>query len=265
MNRPLNMAQSDSFYSSSNDDRSEQVTGVPAFWPKPTIKPRFLWRDWIDMFHMAADLKYGCYTRTLLKGPGPVITEPFPKPEKPEQGESDREKADREARDQIAILKQDALNDEIKRRGPKLANGIYYHEVEVRIRARLFLALGKEGQRRFKQKHPKVEIHSTTFRDFSKLLKDLFEAEVNVTYERIILFTRNQKKGESLESFHATLTEQATRCELGGGDLEKGLIKDLFVAKMTSDSELQKKFIVEKTSPEEVLKQIEVHERGAAT
>ena len=65
--RPLNMAQSDSFnHSSSNDDRSEQVTGVPAFWPKPTIKPRFLWRDWIDMFHMAADLKDGGYTRTLL-------------------------------------------------------------------------------------------------------------------------------------------------------------------------------------------------------
>ena len=105
----------------------------------------------------------------------------------------------REARTQVAILQNDALNEEIKRRGPKLANGIYYHEVEVRIRARLFLALGKEGQRRFKQKHPKVEIHSTTFRDFSKLLKDLFEAEVNVTYERIILFTRNQKKGESLE------------------------------------------------------------------
>ena len=100
------MAQSDSFnHSSSNDDRSEQITGVPAFWPKPTIKPRFLWRDWIDMFHMAADLKDGCYTRTLLKEPGPVITEPFPKPEKPEQGESDRDKAEREARDQIAILK----------------------------------------------------------------------------------------------------------------------------------------------------------------
>ena len=46
--KPLTMAHLNSFnHSSSSDDRSEQFIGVPAFWPKPTIKPRFLWRDWV--------------------------------------------------------------------------------------------------------------------------------------------------------------------------------------------------------------------------
>ena len=97
----------------------------------------------------------------------------------------------------------------------------------------MFIALGKEGQRRFTQKHPKVKIHETKFKDFAKLLETLFDAEKNTTFERMSLFTREQKVGESMECFHAALSEQATKCELG--TFEEDLVRDLFIARMKNE------------------------------
>ena len=37
-----------------------------------------------------------------------------------------------------------------------------------------------------------MKIHEKTFRDFVKALEDTFQEEVNVTYERMLLFTRTQ-------------------------------------------------------------------------
>ena len=255
------MAQSQSSFPSQAEDKNvEQMTGVQAFWPKPSALPRFIWKDWINNFYMAADLKDGCYTRTLLTDPAAVILEPPPKEEQADNGESNEARSAREARILALQQKHTAVNEEIKRRGPRISHGVYYHELEVKVRARLFIALGKEGQRRFTQKHPKVKIHETKFKDFAKLLETLFDAEKNTTFERMSLFTREQKVGESMECFHAALSEQATKCELG--TLEEDLIRDLFIARMKNEKELQRKFIMEKTSTAEVVKQIVLYERG---
>ena len=66
-----------------------------------------------------------------------------------------------------------------------------------------------------------------------KLLEQAFKEEKNTIYERMLLFCRSQKNNESLESFHAALTEQASKCELG--NLEEELVRDLFIAKMKED------------------------------
>ena len=50
-----------------------------------------------------------------------------------------------------------------------------------------------------------------------------------VTYERCKFFTQMQEPGESLETFHAALTAQAARSELGTKESE--IVRDLFISK----------------------------------
>ena len=60
-----------------------------------------------------------------------------------------------------------------------------------------------------------------------------------------------QESGESLESFHAALTAQAARSELG--TLENEIVRDLFILKMKNMT-LQDTLTFETLDPEEVLK-----------
>ena len=62
------------------------------------------------------------------------------------------------------------------------------------------------------------------------LAKTSFDKSQSVTYERYKLFNRSQETGESLEVFHAALTAQAAKAELG--TLEDELVRDLFISKM---------------------------------
>ena len=57
--------------------------------------------------------------------------------------------------------------------------------------------------------------------------------------------------GESLELFHAALTAQAAKAELG--TLEDKILRDLFISKM-KNTVLQNKITLEIFTPEEVLK-----------
>ena len=70
-------------------------------------------------------------------------------------------------------------------------------------------------------------------------------------YERYKLFTRTQESGESLESFHAALTAQAVKAELG--ILENELVRDLFISRM-KNTVLQDSLTFEKFTRDEVLK-----------
>ena len=87
--------------------------------------------------------------------------------------------------------------------------------------------------------------------------------EENNAYERFKLFTREQKGQERLSDFYGALAEQATKCELGA--LEKDLVKDLFIARMQKHTDLQKKFIMEKTTSDKILQEIVLYERGVDT
>ena len=77
-----------------------------------------------------------------------------------------------------------------------------------------FLPLERKGKR-FVQKNPHTEVSKLQFREMIALAKDSFEKTKSITYERYKLFTKTQEAGESLESFHAALTAQAVKAELG--------------------------------------------------
>ena len=83
-----------------------------------------------------------------------------------------------------------------------------------------------------------------------RLARASFEKTKSITYERYKLFTRSQETGEPLESFHAALTAQTVKAELG--TLEDELIRDLFVSKM-QNTVSQDTLTFETFAPDEVL------------
>ena len=71
-----------------------------------------------------------------------------------------------------------------------------------------------------------------SFEEMIGLASNSFQKIECVTYDRYKLFTKTQKKGETLEIFHAALTAQAAKSELG--TLEGEIVCDLFTLKMKS-------------------------------
>ena len=240
--------------------QSDSLTGIAPFWPKPTPNAPSEWEEWLKSFFMVADLKEKCVTRKLLADPDAVPLEPYPKPEKaPESNETTQEKMARETRNAALIIKTDAINAELKAKGPRLGNGAYYHEVYNSVKSRLYLSLGEEGRLRVNLKHPNLALENETTKTLVEKLNNMFKEEKNVTFERLKLFSREIKQNESLEYFHNALQDLAKTCELS--TLKASLVKDLFIAKI-NNKELQMKFCREKTSPEEVLKYVILYERG---
>ena len=196
-----NMAQSSSFipsHSSSFIQNSEQLTGVAPYWPKPTAGAPTKWEDWLKNFFMVCDLKEKCLTRKLLSDPEAVPIEPYPKPEKAVDQESPAEKLQREARNAAQILKTDAINAELKAKGPRLGNGAFYYEVDNSVKSRLFLSLGEEGRKRLNIKHPNLDMTTETVKTLVDKLNTLYKEEKNITFERLLLFSREQMQNESL-------------------------------------------------------------------
>ena len=242
-------------------ENTDSLTGTHPFWQYTAASAPNNWDEWLEHFFLVADLKEKCNTRVLLNNPDTVVTEPYPKPETAQNGETGEERNARESRNAALILKIDAMNAEARRKGPKIGHGAYFHEVDNSVKSRLFLSLGEEGKRKLRIKHPNLALGTETVKTLVEKLNTLFKYERNVTMERLALFNRNQKSGESLEMFYNALLELSKYCELG--TLQSSLVKDLFVAKM-NHKELQMKFCREKTSPEDVLKDIIIYERGAS-
>ena len=108
-------------------------------------------------------------------------------------------------------------------------------------------------------KHPNLDMTIETVKTLVDKLNTIYKEEKNITFERLLLFSREQKHNESLEVFYNSLSELAKTCDLG--TLESSLVKDLFLAKM-NNKELQLKFCREKTAIDDVLKEVILYERG---
>ena len=65
-----------------------------------------------------------------------------------------------------------------------------------------------------------LKIHETPYRELLAHMKTLFDKEKNITYERFLLFTLTQKKSQKISDFHAVLSEQAAKCNLGALETE---------------------------------------------
>ena len=81
-------------------------------------------------------------------------------------------------------------------------------------------------------------------------LEQTFIHPTNVAFDRYLLLTRKQHRGERMEQFQSALRSLAEHCQLA--DLEDELLRDIFTANMI-DQETQKELLKTTLTPEKDL------------
>ena len=248
---------------STSEDRTD-LLGVTVFWHKPTADPPCSWDSWIGQFNLAITLRERCDPRELLKPPGVVHDDPVPKPEVVGVDEDAAAIANRIARNDAAVRRVTEMNEERRAKGPRVAPGVYYYEVEQRFKSRLFFSLGSEGRKRFLQSYPHADLSALSFRDFHEFCVQLFRKEKNYIIERMQIYNAVHSDRESLESFYLRLTGQAALCGWTI-DQEKEVVRDIFIAKMRYKDIQRELCIHPGATPEDSLKSALLQEKGAQT
>ena len=121
---------------------------------------------------------------------------------------------------------------------------------DKRAKSMVYLTIGIEGRRLHTRKYPHTNVENTTTQELWEELELTFIRPRIVTFDRYLLLTRRQRKGETVEKFHSALTSLAEFCQLGA--LEDNLLRDIFTANMT-DPEIQKKLVKVTLEPEKAL------------
>ena len=114
----------------------------------------------------------------------------------------------------------------------------------------VYLTIGIEGRRMHTRKYPHTNVENIMTQQLWEEIELTFIRPRNVTFDRYLLLTRRQQKGETMEQFHSALRSLAEFCQLGA--LEDGLLRDIFTANM-NDPEIQKELLKVTLDPEKAL------------
>ena len=120
------------------------------------------------------------------------------------------------------------MNVEHRREGPRISQNWFYHEVEARLKSRLFFSLENGRKRRFADSFPHTDVSTNSFRGFHKSCETLFKVERDYTVERIKLYnTVFLLENDTFSSFYARISAQIALCNWPNAQ-ERETLKDLF-------------------------------------
>ena len=213
-----------------SDDPTD-LLGVPVFWNKPTAGPTCIWVSWIGQFNLAITLRERCDPRELLKPPGIVHNDPVPKLEAVGLDADAAAIANRIARNEAAARRKAEMNEERRAKGPRVAPGVFFYEVEQRIKSRLFFSLGSEVRKGFLQSYPHADLSVIFFLVSYEYYVLLFKMQKNNIIEHLQIYNAKHAERESLEASYLRLTGQAALCGWTI-DQEKEVVRDFLIAKM---------------------------------
>ena len=117
--------------------------------------------------------------------------------------------------------------------------------------SKLYLSLGTEGRRIICSRNPHLKMDILRTVELWNIMESTFIRQRNITFDRYMLFTTKQSKGESIEHFFGKLMEMSESFDLG--DKEDTLIRDLFIANM-QDPEIQRELLRETLEPPQALR-----------
>ena len=201
------------------------------------LQPPMPWEKWRSQLKMALVAKTNVELDELLREkPTTVIYPPEPVEEQPVNNPTQTMERERLTRYSQAVAKWKNECNLIDRIGVLFAETNH----GMRQTERKINGLSNHWNRGTPDAHPKVpprkrrEHHDTT--TVGRIGVDISRPR-NVTFDRYLLLTRRQQKGETMEQFHSALSSLAEFCQLGA--LEDDLLRDIFTANMT-DPEIQK-------------------------
>ena len=225
--------------------------GFEPFWEKPSAHPPLKWEKWQMQANLALLAKENIALETLLE----------PKPENVQlpleriyeniiTGSSAQSEEERLARN--AQLKINWENRCQKQMEIGIMCGYKPWTQAVRKTvSMLYLSLGTEGRRIICSENPHLKMHILTTVELWTIMESTFIRQGNITFDRYMLLTTKQSKGESIEHFFAKLKELSENCDLG--NQEDTLIRDLFITppqalrlakKWNSESGINYRFLI---------------------
>ena len=89
------------------------------------------------------------------------------------------------ARNEAAARRVAEMMEERRAKGPRVAPGVFFYELEQRIKSRLFFSLGSEGRKNFLQSFPHVDFSAISFQVFYEYCVLRFKKEKNYIIERL--------------------------------------------------------------------------------
>ena len=115
----------------------------------------------------------------------------------------------------------------------------------------LYLSSGTEGRRIVCSQNPHLKMDSLSTAELWTIMEAAFICQRNITFDRYVLLTTKQTRGESIEHFFGKLKELSGNCELGSK--EDTLLRELFIANML-DPEIQRELLRETLEPAKALR-----------
>ena len=131
---------------------------------------------------------------------------------------------------------------------------------DKKAKSMVYLTIGIEGRRMHTRKYSHTNVENITTQQLWDELELTYIRPRIVTFDRYLLLTRRQQKGETMEQFHSALRSPAEFCQ--PGTLEDGLLRDIYTANM-NDPEIQKELLKITLEPEKALELVISIELGA--
>ena len=256
------MAQSALTDDVDTSNTTARTLDMPTFWSKPTMYPNTSVDKWKDEFIVSL------YAKTMIEVHEVLTFRREPRQFTPGEEAPPTDRVETKTQEEQRLDRNEKRADEAKQLfdadwkfwKESSASGLNLTAANQRAKSILWIMLGTEGKRRYKQKLPYIKVAELTFGELWAQLDDVFLIKRNRTVDRVAFFSRRQTADETMEHFHATLTAMAAKCYLK--DLEQELIRDLFITNIR-DLDLQRKFFSKEYDPAKVLEIALAWERGA--
>ena len=231
--------------------KGKSILGLEPIWERPSSNPPIPWEKWRSQIKMAIVAKTNIQVEDLLREkPTSVTYPPEPAEEPPVNNPTQTMERERLTRYHQAITKWKNECNVIDRVGV-LCGEKPWDKADRKVKSLIYLSLGVEGRKMHGRKFPHTNVETKTTREIWEELEITFIRPRNVTFDRYLLLTRRQQRGETMEQFHSALRSLAEHCQLG--HLEDELLRDIFTANMI-DLEIQKELLKVTLSPERALK-----------
>ena len=192
-----NMAQSDII--------GHTALGLEPFWDKPSSNPTISWEKWRSQLKMTLVAKTNIELDELLQERPTTTFTPPPEPVEEQPVQSPTQTMERElmTRYHQAIAKVKNECNQIDRIGV-LCGDKPWDMADRKTKSLIHLSLGIEG-RKHARKFPHTNVESKSTMELWDELEPTFIRPRNVTFDRYLLLTRKQHRGETLEQFHSAL------------------------------------------------------------
>ena len=150
------------------------------FLASPSQEPPVSWEEWSQCFQLIVIAKEEIDFEDLLQDSA-LPENPYPVPEEAVGTKDQQARADREAQNATAVTTWRGEKNRREEDERPTFKGATRGEADKRLKSKLFLSLGKQGQRYFNQKHPYRKIVDMALIELWKTSTDTFQKEPNLS------------------------------------------------------------------------------------